>query len=141
MSPPELHSAGGIVLRMGARGLEALLVHMTRPDQWRLPKGKLRPGEAPEAAALREVREETGVLAEILCRAGETEHSFAEGDRQSHKRVTWFVMRQISPTTALADPDFDEAAWVPIAEAQARLAFETERSVVRRAAGICGPSR
>ncbi len=141
MSVRELRSAGGVVLRVGRAGLEALLVHMTDPDQWRLPKGKIRLGESPEAAALREIREESGVLAEILCPAGETEHTFSDASRRFHKQVTWFVLRQVSPITSLADPDFDQVAWMPLDEAIASLTFENERGMVRRAAKVCGSSR
>lgn len=45
-------------------GLELCLVHRPKYDDWSHPKGKLKPGEAPLAGALREVAEETGYAAE-----------------------------------------------------------------------------
>jgi 8-oxo-dGTP diphosphatase len=141
MSVHELHSAGGVVLRVGAAGLDVLLVHMTDPDQWRLPKGKLRREEPAAVAAVREIREESGVLAEILSPLGETEHSFTQDAHRYRKGVTWFLLRPVSPMTALADPDFDQVAWMPIDEAFARLTFENERSMVSRAMDLCGASR
>lgn len=63
MNAETLTHAGGIVLR-GARGArEVLLVRpLARPEApWVLPKGHIEPGEDAEAAALREVREESGV--------------------------------------------------------------------------------
>jgi len=64
MNAETLTHAGGIVLR-GARGArEVLLVRpLTRPEApWVLPKGHIEPGEDAETAALREVREESGVF-------------------------------------------------------------------------------
>ena len=62
------HSAGGVVLRSGPTGPEVVLASrrtMSGGLAWGLPKGLVEPGERPEAAALREVREETGVVAKI----------------------------------------------------------------------------
>lgn len=127
-----VRAAGGCVVRVGAAGLEVLLLHRVSPDEWRLPKGRVRPGEEPETAALREVREEAGVLAEILCPLDETEHQFtdrADSQRRT-KRTIYFLMRPLSSTTAPTDPDFDQAVWLSPAEALARLTFDTERHVV-----------
>ena len=140
MSVHELLSAGGVVLRVGATGLEVLLVHMTDPDQWRLPKGKLRREEPAEAAAVREIREESGVLAEILSPLGETEHSFTQDAQRCHKHVTWYLLRPVSPITAVADRDFDQVAWMSLGDALSRLTFDNERAMVRRAMDLVAPS-
>src|SRR5262249_56080756 len=66
-------AAGGIVLRDG----RVLVVHRPRYDDWSLPKGKLRLGESWQAAALREVEEETG----LRCRLGELAGSAPHGLR------------------------------------------------------------
>ena len=57
MDEPEVKAAGGVVRRDG----RIAVVHRPRYDDWSLPKGKLDPGETWEEAALREVREETGL--------------------------------------------------------------------------------
>jgi 8-oxo-dGTP diphosphatase len=57
----EVKASGGVVYRDGADGLEVLLVHRPRYDDWSLPKGKLDDGESWEDAAVREVEEETGL--------------------------------------------------------------------------------
>src|ERR671931_615493 len=58
----EVRAAGGVVWRRSTDGgIELALVHRPRYDDWSFPKGKLDPGESWEAAALREVREETGL--------------------------------------------------------------------------------
>ncbi len=61
-----IRAAGGVVWRPRAGGVEVVLVHRDRYDDWTLPKGKLDRGETHKEAALREVLEETG----IDCRLG-----------------------------------------------------------------------
>jgi 8-oxo-dGTP diphosphatase len=59
--PPDLvRAAGGLVTRGAGDGVEVLVVHRPRYDDWSLPKGKAEPGEADEETARREVEEETG---------------------------------------------------------------------------------
>lgn len=59
-----IEAAGGVLWRHSPTGeVEIALVHRPRYDDWSIPKGKLRPGESPLAAGLREIREETGFLA------------------------------------------------------------------------------
>ena len=60
-------SAGGVTLRKTQRGLEVVLISVGDPPRWQLPKGLVDPGETPEVAALREVREET-VLVSVEAR-------------------------------------------------------------------------
>lgn len=132
MTQDVVRAAGGCVVRIGERRIEVLVLHRVSPDEWRLPKGRIRPAEQPEATAVREVREESGVLAEILCLLGETEHQFtdrADGQRKT-KRTTYYLMRALSPTIALPDPEFDRAVWLSPAEAIAQLTFDTERQVI-----------
>ena len=61
-----IRAAGGVVERRGDQGLEVLLVHRPRYDDWSLPKGKCEPLESDEACALREVEEETGLVVGIF---------------------------------------------------------------------------
>src|SRR5207249_1974346 len=60
-----IRAAGGVVVRQGGNGLEVLLVHRPRYDDWSLPKGKCLPNEPDEACAVREVAEETGLVCEL----------------------------------------------------------------------------
>ena len=60
-----IHAAGGVLQRTSVSGPEVLLIHRPRYDDWSLPKGKLKTWESWEAAALREVLEETGYRSTI----------------------------------------------------------------------------
>ena len=113
-------AAGGIVLRDG----RVLVVHRQRYDDWSLPKGKLKLGESWEAAALREVEEETG----LRCRLGEP----AGSTRWGLKEVRYFRM------TCDGEPrpqsEVDEVRWVELDEAAALLTYERDVELLSRLA-------
>jgi 8-oxo-dGTP pyrophosphatase MutT (NUDIX family) len=103
--------AGGVVYRFQGATLEYLLVGPREdvPAEWIFPKGHIDPSEEPWKAAIREVREETGVLAQVICLAGRDEFQagdekvvakyylmeyFAEVKREESRRVDWFSFDQ-----------------------------------------------
>lgn len=133
-------SAGGVVYRRAAGRIEVLLGHQT---DWntgeatvRLPKGHLDPGETPEQAALREVREETGRLARLRERLDETHYEFT--DRRSGERVAkcvvYYLMEDAGTGPEPRDDEMERIEWVELCDAAERLSFENERAIVRRAA-------
>lgn len=129
-------SAGGVLVD----GNEVLVIRHAR-GEWVMPKGHLEAGESPEEAALREVREETGLGAEILGHLGETTYAYRrKGETVLRpKRVIWYLMRPLTPRDRLAlarGEGMLEAAWLGWEEAQKRLTWPGDRSIVRRAAGL-----
>ena len=132
-----IEAAGGVVLRDGADGPEALVVHRRRQDDWSLPKGHLDPGESARDAAVREVAEETGVRCEVLGELGTTRYAVPRGP----KRVTWFRMRPLAgdPATRPPDDEVDVARWVPAAALEDLLTHPTDLGLVRTALGT-GPT-
>jgi 8-oxo-dGTP diphosphatase len=108
-------AAGGIVLRHSARPLVGI-VQLRKDKSWVLPKGKLKPGERPLAAAKREVEEETGHEVTVLGFLGTLSHVA----NNRHKIVQfWHMQAGPSPVRPLMD-DVKAVKWLPL-----RRAIET----------------
>jgi 8-oxo-dGTP pyrophosphatase MutT (NUDIX family) len=135
------HSAGGVVIRDGPGGVEiALASRRTRRGElaWGLPKGLVEEGEAPEAAALREVREETGLIAETRQHLDDISYWFVwEGERVK-KKVSFYLMDVVGGDTSLHDHEMEEVRWFPLADAVAEASYRTEQGVLRKAAEALG---
>lgn len=128
------HSAGGLVV--GESGV--LLISTREGSRWQLPKGHLEAGEGPEQAAVREVREETGVTGRIVSPLPGIDYFFVEQrERRIHKHVDFFLLRYESGDPTGYDPrEVSGAAWFSWEEALARLSFPSERRVVEAARAI-----
>lgn len=104
-----IDAAGGLVTDPEGR----LLVFFRR-GYWDLPKGKIDPGESPEAAALREVREETG-LSELTLGpfVAHTWHTYREKGERILKCTWWYRMQAIqTDTVPQTEEDIEEIRWV-----------------------------
>ena len=131
---PVVEAAGGVVLRTkGAGDVEVLVIHRVRYDDWSLPKGKLDPGEDAATAAVREVEEETGVVAEV----GTELDSIAYEVFAGPKRVRWFRMHPVDgdPAEREADREVDVARWIPVTEAPSLLTYGHDLHVLAQALG------
>ena len=123
---PEVLAAGGVVARPCAGGEEVAVVHRPRYGDWSLPKGKLEPGESFEAAALREVEEETG----LRCELGPELVSTSYRDRRDRpKRVRYWAMTPVAGDFTPTD-EVDEIRWLPLDEARALLTYERDAPVL-----------
>jgi len=106
-----------------------------------LPKGLVDPGETAQAAAIREVREETGLVAQMVAKLADIKYVYTRnwGDgARVFKVVSFYLLRYTSgEIDADITPDMRvevrRAVWVPLAEAAAQLAYGNERKVVRLA--------
>ena len=125
------HSAGGVVVRDG----EMLLIATAGGRRWQLPKGRIEPGESPEQAAVREVREETGVTARIVAPLAGVDYWFAEGSaKRIKKHVDFFLLGYVEGSETNFDArEVDDARWFPCAEAIVRLTHASERRVAAEA--------
>ncbi|HTD58380.1 MAG TPA: NUDIX domain-containing protein, partial [Solirubrobacteraceae bacterium] len=106
-----------------------------------LPKGHLDEGETSLQAATREVREETGVEAELVCDLGEVRYWYVRDRRRVAKSVVFFLFRYASGDPADHDDEVLEARWMDLAEAREGLTYPGERDMVARALVICQQDR
>ena len=126
----EERSAGGVVFRRTEEGTRLLLI-LDAYENWGLPKGHIEPSESPKQAALREVREETGIVG-IPLQDGIFDvdvHAIPpSGDRPAH---THFDIRYLLEATNVDLVDSEEVLgvrWVPLQQVSALV---TDRSVLR----------
>ena len=133
-------SAGGVVVR-GESALEdeqVVVIVPTRraPDGSRvlaLPKGHVDPGETDLEAAEREVREETGLVAEPVHELGEARYWYRRDGRTIAKSVSFYLFRYVEGDTDDHDDEVEEARWIGLREAQTALSHAGEREMVVRA--------
>ncbi len=113
---------------------EYLVVKHRGGGAWGFPKGRLELGEAPEAAARREVAEEVGItdLEQVPGFREVLSYRFRRGGRMVDKRVVLYLARTRETGEALPG-EIDEIAWLPYEQAAARLTHEEQTELLRRA--------
>lgn len=129
-------SAGGLVVDRLASDAQALLI--SRHDRrgrliWSFPKGHIEEGETDGEAAIREVREETGIEAELLEPLGAIDFWFMSDGRRIHKTVHHFLMVAVGGALSAEDPEVVSVEWVPFGAVLSRLVYADERSLLRKA--------
>jgi len=135
-------SAGGVVVR----GEEVVVIVPTRraADGSRvltLPKGHPDPGESALEAAAREVREETGVVAEPVRELGESRYWYRREGRTIGKVVAFYLFRYVQGDVEDHDDEVEEARWMSLEEACTALSYEAEREMVVLARTYLGKDR
>lgn len=127
-------SAGGVCVRARDDGGHDVALVLTHEGRWQLPKGWIEDGEPPEAAAIREVREEAGVDADLVEQLGTIRYRFVakyEADSPLiRKQVHVFLMRYVAGSTDDHDDEVQDARWVDIDEAARTLTFKDEQRMV-----------
>jgi len=129
-------SAGGVIVRRAEGRFEVCLTLRTRYGKtWGLPKGHVETGEDPSTAAVREVREETGLVGDILQPLGTVAYQFRDRTRNvlCSKTVWFFLMRASGGRLDDHDAEAVEARWMPFDEARATITYPNERQVLERA--------
>ncbi len=145
-------SAGGVVLREIAGTWHVALIEPQRENApttrsrprtravLALPKGLVDPGETAPVTALREVHEETGIVAELIAKLADTRYvyvrTWGDGERV-FKIVSFYLLGygsgEIDDVTPAMRIEVKRALWVPLADASRQLMYSNERKVLRMA--------
>jgi 8-oxo-dGTP pyrophosphatase MutT (NUDIX family) len=128
-------SAGGVVVNAD-REIVVIVPTRRAADGSRvlaLPKGHPDGAESAAEAALREVREEAGVEAEVVGSLGEVRYWYQRGGRRIAKVVEFFLLRYVAGNVDDHDHEVENARWVPVAEAIRTLTYAGERDMVKKA--------
>lgn len=136
--PPPPHpgptpGAGGVVLDGAGR---VLLVRY-RSGAWAFPKGHVEPGETLEQTAVREVREETGVVAAAVAPLPATHYT---NDRGEARVIHWFAMRARGGASTTLEDTFAEGGFFAQAEAAAMLSYPEDQQLLRAALASTAPA-
>ncbi len=126
------HSAGGVVVREHD-GRHEVVVVSPREGVVALPKGHPEAGESLEQAATREVREETGVVAEPVGELGEVRYWYTARGERVLKSVTFFLFEYRSGDVEDHDHEVESAEWVALESAPSLLSYKGESDMAAKA--------
>ena len=148
-------SAGGVVVRPSSEGWEVAVIEPHKDNSAEvssksgnqkrqkmllaLPKGLVDKGEKPDQTALREVLEETGLVASLVTKLGDTKYVYVRswGDRERvFKIVSFYLLRYVSGEIDKIAADMrievKRALWIPLEGAERKLAYSGEKEMIRR---------
>ncbi|NBX70848.1 MAG: NUDIX hydrolase [Actinobacteria bacterium] len=124
-------ASGAVPSRQGESGTEYLLIHRAHRSDWTLPKGKVEPGEHVIAAAIREVREETG-FAVVLGAPLPTQQYLVK----DVPKAVFYWHATIVGGSFVPNDEVDEILWLPLNKAIKKLTYEHDADVLRAAAQL-----
>ncbi len=140
-------SAGGIVFNNQG---QVLLTQHSQNHHWSFPKGWIDAGETPEQAALREVREEGGVVAEITGKIGYSKYTYTlhgparnathsvAGGEKIFKIVTYFLMKYLKGDPKDHDWEVEDIGWYEPEAALKKLSFSQDKVLLKKALELYG---
>ena len=130
-------SAGCVVYRKNGSDAEVALIQPRDREAWSLPKGLIEKGETAEKAALREVREETGLLGDIVERIDTIKYTYnARWEKPAvrvFKIVTFYLLHSTGGDISQHDREVDRVEWFPLDYAVTHATYPQEREILRKA--------
>lgn len=130
-------SAGCVVYRKTSSHAEVALIQPRDRKAWALPKGLIEQGEAPEHAAQREAREETGLSGDIEAKIDTIKYSYmAKWEKpptRVFKIVTFYLCKCTGGDPSQHDGEVDRVEWFPIDQAIKTASYPQEKTIIRKA--------
>lgn len=126
-------SAGGLVVRRFHGRPWVACIRVKGGSVLALPKGHIDRDESAADAALREVREEAGLEAELIEKLEDVKYWYRRPGARVFKVVSFYLLRYRSGSVRDHDHEVDSAEWVPLADAPRLLAYPGERKVAEAA--------
>ncbi len=123
-------SSGGIVFN--DKG-QVLLTKHSQNHHWGFPKGWIDPGETSEQTAIREVKEEGGVEAEIIGKVGVSKYVYTLNGEKIFKVVTIYKMKYLAGDPKDHDWEMEDAGWFTPEEALKTLDFSSDKQLLKKA--------
>ena len=110
-------AAGAVCWRHGSKGLEVVLIHRPKYNDWSWPKGKVDPGETLPETAVREVKEETGLDIRLGIPLPTAEYKV--GGKNTKKVFYWSAeVRGDAAFAPMNEREVDRAKWFPVEKAR-----------------------
>lgn len=131
-------SAGGIVLNHVGKDAKIILISRKKEGLasevvWCLPKGKIEKSEKPQQAALREVREETEVKAEVIKEIGKINYwYYKKKGVRCYKTVYFYIMRLKSGKIGTESFEVNDVKWFKIDDAISNMSYNSEIEMVKK---------
>ncbi|MEW2274775.1 NUDIX hydrolase [Streptomyces griseofuscus] len=127
MTGTPVRAAGCVLWRRSPAGaVELALVYRPKWSDWSWPKGKLKRGESPEAAALREVEEETG----HTCRLGTALPTARYLDHAGRPKEVTYWAAESTGGSFTPNAEVTTLLWLPPDEARERLTYPHDRDLI-----------
>jgi len=120
--------AGGVVFSG-----EKVFLLKNEKDEWVLPKGVIKNGDYPDEVAKQRVKDETGINAEIITTAGNTNYEFFSVTRQRPvcNKITWFIMKSLDDKYEVnKEESFSEGGYFTIDEALKKITYSQDKSLI-----------
>ena len=129
-------SAGGVVYKKEGSETLWLLIQPKDTSRWQFPKGWIEESETTQGTALREIKEETGIIGEIIEKIDSSSWWFVEDGEKVFKTTTYFLVKAKRDTGQFDEKEIERAIWFSFDEAKEKLTFDSTKKILEQAKKI-----